>query len=148
MITLILVKKNTEEEPFVLDLPEEDWEFSVRLGTAGYNDNLLSISNVNKHLGDSQDIINLFNILRDYPKENIDYVMLKVNGLEMFNSNNLNFYYNNIFIQYVYTMSQATITKGNYGLTLFLGFSVLNPETQEINDIILSSNENNIEEES
>lgn len=137
MITLILIQKDIEKESFILNLPEEDWEFSIRLGTVGYNDNLLSISNVNKHLNNSQDIINLFNQLRDYPKENIDHVVLKVDGIEMFNSNNLNFYYNNIFIQDIYTMSQATINRGNYGLSIFLGFTIINPETGEVNNIIV-----------
>ena len=137
MITLILIQKDIEKESFILNLPEEDWEFSIRLGTVGYNDNLLSISNVNKHLNNSQNIVNLFNQLRDYPKENIDHVVLKVDGIEMFNSNNLNFYYNNIFIQDIYTMSQATINRGNYGLSIFLGFTIMNPETGEVNNIVI-----------
>lgn len=151
MITLILIQKDIEKESFILNLPEEDWEFSIRLGTVGYNDNLLSISNVNKHLNNSQNIINLFNQLRDYPKENIDHVVLKVDGIEMFNSNNLNFYYNNIFIQDIYTMSQATINRGNYGLSIFLGFTIINPETGEVNNIVVpedtSEEETMIEEE-
>lgn len=151
MITLILIQKDIEKESFILNLPEEDWEFSIRLGTVGYNDNLLSISNVNKHLNNSQNIINLFNQLRDYPKENIDHVVLKVDGIEMFNSNNLNFYYNNIFIQDIYTMSQATINRGNYGLSIFLGFTIINPETGEVNNIVVpedtSEEETIIEEE-
>lgn len=137
MITLILIQKDIEKESFILNLPEEDWEFSIRLGTVGYNDNLLSISNVNKHLNNSQNIVNLFNQLRDYPKENIDHVVLKVDGIEMFNSNNLNFYYNNIFIQDIYTISQATINRGNYGLSIFLGFTIMNPETGEVNNIVI-----------
>ena len=56
----------------------------------------------------------------------------------MFNSNNLNFYYNNIFIQDIYTMSQATINRGNYGLSIFLGFTIINPETGEVNNIVVS----------
>ena len=151
MITLILIQKDIEKESFILNLPEEDWEFSIRLGTVGYNDNLLSISNVNKHLNNSQNIINLFNQLRDYPKENIDHVVLKVDGIEMFNSNNLNFYYNNIFIQDIYTMSQATINRGHYGLSIFLGFTIINPETGEVNNIVVpedtSEEETIIEEE-
>lgn len=143
MITLILFKKNIEEEPLILNLPEEDWEFSIRLGTVGYNDNLLTVSNVNKHLNDSQNILNFFLTLRDMPKETIEKVVLKVDSVEMFDSTNLNFYYNNIFIQYIYTMSQATINRGNYGLSLFIGFTTVNPETGEVENIILNNNSNN-----
>lgn len=145
MITLTLIKKNLEEEPFILRLLEEDWEFSVRLGTVGYNDNLLTISNVNRHLNDSQDIITFFNTVKSIPKENIDKVTLKVDDVLMIDSSNLNLYYYNIFIQYIYTMSPATIDRGNYGLSIFLGFSIVDPETGEIENINLRNN-NNIEE--
>ena len=147
MITLTLFKKNPEEEPIVLILPEEDWSFSIRVGTVGHNDNLMVINNINKHLNDSPEVINFFNILKNTDRATIEKVILKVNNAEQFDSSLVHFYYYNVFLQYIYTVAPSILDKGNYGLSIFLGFSFIDPKTEETENITLKDDEVIKEEE-
>lgn len=126
MITLILTKKNFDE-PYVLNLSEEDWEFSVRLGsTLSNNDNFLTIANPNRTLSDSSDVIAFYNMLKYIPLEEFGNVILKVDNVEVFNSNDFNFYFLGLFLQYQYVRLESNVTRGsrgNRGLNIFLNFS-------------------------
>ena len=126
MITLTLIRANNDT-PYVLYLPEEDWEFSIRLGSERtLNDNFLTIANPDKNFSNSQDIVNFYNLLKETPPADITKVTLEVDDEEMFDSNDFNFYFLGMFLQYQFVYMETNINRGargNKGLNIFINFS-------------------------
>lgn len=144
MITLVFAMKDLEEDPIVMNFLEDDWEFSIRLGsTLSNNDNFLTIANPNRHFSDSDDVVSLYNTLKLINPTDIDYVLLKVNNVEMFNSSDFNFFYKGLFLQYQYVNILSNVdrdSRGNAGLNIFINFSNFNQVTTDIEDVTLGDN--------
>ena len=98
MITLTLIQ-NDNETSHVLNLEEEDWEFSIRLGSNRIlNDNFLTIANPDKNFSNSEDVVAFYNLLKTIPPADITKVILEVDGVKMFDSSDFNFYFLGMFL--------------------------------------------------
>ena len=114
MITLTLIQ-NDNETSHVLNLEEEDWEFSIRLGSNRIlNDNFLTIANPDKNFSNSEDVVAFYNLLKTIPPADITKVILEVDGVKMFDSSDFNFYFLGMFLQYQFVYMETNINRVTY----------------------------------
>lgn len=114
MMLLKIILLNGQE--YSLSCEENEWQYLIHFGSKNDVDNRFIISNTLLDMSNSQYVLDFFNETRDIPYEQVETIQLFVNGIQVFDSYNLGYFYKEMYIEYKYNSNMVQISTADRGL--------------------------------